>query len=92
MKVNTHDMRRKILDIIKNVPNAANDDKLLIALIWSKEGWDRSDGLYSNLVKVSNPETIRRTRQKLVQEGLIKPSERTIEIRRYEINKVRSSL
>ena len=92
MKVNTKDMQRKILSIVKNVPNAANDDKLLIALIWSKEGWDRSDGLYSNLARVSNPETIRRTRQKLVQEGLIKPSDRTVEIRRYEVNKVRNSL
>lgn len=92
MKVNTQDMRQKILNVVKKMPNAANDDKLLIALVWGQEGWDRSDGLYSNLSKVSSPETIRRTRQKLVQEGLIKPKTRITKGRLFEMEKVRRLL
>lgn len=85
-------MRHKILETIRRVPKSANDDKLLIALIWDKEGWSRNDELYSNLIKVSSPETIRRTRQKLVEEGLIKPSEVVIEARFKEFKQVRFSV
>ena len=92
MKINTQDMRHKILAVINRVPDAANDDKLLIAIIWSNEGWQRNDGIYSNLSKVSSPETIRRTRQKLVEEGLIKPSEATTEARYQEFKQARMAI
>ena len=92
MKINTHDMRHKILATIKRVPNAANDDKLLIALIWSDEGWHKDNGLYSNLMKVSSPETIRHTRQKLVEEGLIKPSEAITEARYQDFKQARMAI
>lgn len=92
MKINTHDMRHKILATIKRVPNAANDDKLLIALIWSDEGWRKENGLYSNLSMVSSPETIRRTRQKLVEEGLIKPSEAITEARYQDFKQARMAI
>ena len=82
MKINTQDMRHKILRIVNWLPNAADDDKLLIAKIWEQEGWDYMDDIYTNLRRVSSPETIRRTRQKLVEEGVIKPSEAVSE-RRY---------
>lgn len=83
MKMNSKDMRRKILSTVRRCPRAANNDKLLIAEIWTDEGWDVYSSVYQNLLKVSNPETIRRTRQKLVEEGLIQPSEETME-RRYQ--------
>ena len=92
MKVNTQDMRHKILKTIRRVPNAANDDKLLIALIWSEEGWQQGIGIYSNLTRVSSPETIRRTRQKLVEEGLVKPSEKTTEARYEDFRQARMAL
>lgn len=84
MKVNTLDMRNKILKCVSQNPKAANDDKYLISLIWSEEGWDDMRGLYENLKNVSSSETIRRTRQKLVEEGLIKPSEKVTQIRHQE--------
>lgn len=92
MKVNTQDMRHKILNIINEIPSAADNDKLLIALIWQKEGWDKGLNIYSNLRNVSSPETIRRTRQKLVEEGLIKPSEATTEARYQDYKQVRMAL
>ena len=89
MKINSIDMRHRILRIVNYLPNAANDDKLLIAKIWEEEGWDYMDSLYSNLRRVSSPETIRRTRQKLVAEGLIKVSDKTTEKRYNLFKKVR---
>jgi hypothetical protein len=92
MKVNTQDMRHKILTTVRRVPSAADNDKLLIALIWSNEGWDKDLNIYSNLTKVSSPETIRRTRQRLVEEGLIKPSKAATEARYQEFKQARMAL
>ena len=89
MKVNTFDMRHKILRAVHREPKAADDDKLLISIIWEREGWDYMLSVYENLRNVSSPETIRRTRQKLVEEGLIKPSEEATEARYKEFEQVR---
>lgn len=89
MKVNSELMRIKILNKVKEYPKASSDDKLLISLIWKDEGWENSDGLYENLQKVSSPETIRRTRQKLTEEGLIKPTEKVQEERYKEFKQAR---
>lgn len=89
MKVNTQDMRHKILRAVYREPRCADDDKLLIAKIWEYEGWDYTLGLYENLRKVSSPETIRRTRQKLVEEGKVKPMESTTEARYQDFKEVR---
>lgn len=92
MKVNTKDMRSKVLKMVAWNPKAASDDKLLIALIWQEEGWDSEKTLYANLKYVSSPETIRRTRQKLQQEGLIKPSDKTVDERYNDYKQARMSL
>lgn len=89
MKINTVDMRHKILRAVYREPMCADDDKLLIAKIWEYEGWDYTLGLYENLRKVSSPETIRRTRQKLVEEGKIVPMESTTEARYQEFKQAR---
>lgn len=92
MKVNTKDMRSKVLRWTRACPKAADDDKLLISLIWSDEGWDDTDSLLNNLRHVSSPETIRRTRQKLVEEGLIKSSETITEARYQDFKQARMAL
>lgn len=89
MKINSNDMRHKILNMIAREPKCADDDKLLIALIWEIEGWDYMLSIYQNLCRVSSPETIRRTRQKLVAEGKIKPSEKVIEERYQNFKEIR---
>ena len=92
MKVNTMDMRRKVLKWVATYPKAAEDDKLLIALVWQDEGWATGLPLIDNLRRVSSPETIRRTRQKLQQEGLIKPSEKVIDARFSDYKQARMSI
>lgn len=92
MKVNTKDMRSKVLKMVAWNPKAASDDKLLIALIWQEEGWNSEMNLYANLKRVSSPETIRRTRQKLQQDGLIKPSEKVLDARFEDFKQARMSI
>ena len=83
MKLNSKYMRNKIMRLCRERPALANDDTALIAAIWIEEGWYEQLSLLQNLRRVSNPETIRRTRQKLQSEGLLKPTETTME-RRYK--------
>ena len=89
MKINSVDMRKKILRAVWRNPALADNDKLLIATIWESEGWDNTRCVYENLLVVSSPETIRRTRQKLVEEGLIKPSEKATEARYKEFKQIK---
>ena len=83
MKVNTNYMRNIILKLCKENPKLANDDLALMAAIWSREGWYAELTLTQNLKRVSHPETIRRTRQKLQAECLLTPTEETTD-HRYE--------
>lgn len=92
MKVNSDNMRKMILKLYRDNPNVANSDKLLIASIWADEGWEQGCSIYQNLLKVSSPETIRRTRQKLQQEGLIKASDEVTEERYKEFKQARFSI
>lgn len=91
MKINDKPMREMIKALVSSNPQLANDDKRLIAAIWYLEGWRDAD-LYANLKKVSSPETIRRTRAKLVEEGIIKPSKEVQEFRYQEYKQARMSL
>jgi len=92
MEINSRGLRMKILSTVQRCPRAANNDKLLIAEIWTDEGWDVYSSVYQNLLKVSSPESIRRTRQKLAEEGLLKPSEEATERRYQEFKKVRMAI
>lgn len=92
MKVNTTDMRHKVIMAVKDNPQAANDDKLLISLIWKREGWNSNRELLTNLRLVSSAETIRRTRQKLIEEGLIEPSQEAFEYRYGDFKEARRSV
>lgn len=82
MKVNTKRMRDRIIALCKQDPTLADDDKRLIATVWYQEGW-RDPDLLKHLRSVSSAETIRRTRAKLREEGIIKPSE-AVDDKRYE--------
>lgn len=90
-KVNSKEMRDKILHLVKNNPELANDDKRLIASVWWTEGWHDLE-LYDHLKMVSSQATITRTRRKLVEEGLIKPSKEATEMRREQEQQVREEV
>ena len=91
MKVNN----QKIRDIIQMAcdadPRCADDDALLIAKVWYMKGW-RDPNLYKLIKSVPNPETIRRTRAKLVEEGKIKPSAKVQAARAREEHQARQDL
>lgn len=91
MKINNKPMRDRIEALVKQNPELADDDKRLIASIWYLEGWT-DDKLYERLKSVSSPETIRRTRAKLVEEGVIKPSAEVQEWRYQEYKQAKMSI
>ena len=91
MKVNGKNIRERIVALVKQDQRYADDDKLLIAALWYQEGW-RDAKLYDMLKKVSSPESMRRTRQKLTEEGVIKPSEQTTDARYDEFKQVKEDL
>lgn len=91
MKINNKPMRDTIKRLVRANPELADDDKRLIASIWYIEGWTDPE-LYNHLKAVSSPETIRRTRAKLVEEGVIKPSQKTQEARYQEFKQARMSI
>lgn len=83
MKINSQQMRNRIISLCRISSKYANDDLALIAAIWDREGWSSERSLYDNLRSVSHPETIRRTRQRLQAEELIPAREKTTE-KRYQ--------
>ena len=91
MKVNKQRTRDKIVRLVKADQRYADDDKLLIAAIWYEEGW-RDPELYQKLKNATSPETIRRTRAKLVEEGVITPSEKVTEARYNDFQEAKDDL
>lgn len=81
MKINTTQLRTRILNLYYQDKRVAEDDKYLISKIWQEDGWNNNVSVYVNLLNCTSPESIRRTRAKLVQEGLIKVSDKTQEAR-----------
>ena len=81
--LNSEGMRGLILDAYYSNPRVADDDNLLLSIVWKDCGWKNDAKLIDNLRNMPSPETVRRTRQKLVQEGLMTPSLSTRE-RRYK--------
>ena len=80
--INSEYIRDKIMRAYYRKNRVADDDTLLLNEVWKMSGWDGSKTLLQNLRVMPSPETIRRTRQKLVAEGLIKPSATSTD-RRY---------
>ena len=74
MGINSDNIRSKIRRAYYKNKRVADDDALLLAIVWDESGWERNASLLTNLRKMPSPETMRRTRQRLVAEGLIKPS------------------
>ena len=91
MKVNTKNMRDRIIALSKKDKRYADNDDLLVATIWFQDGWTDRD-LYNKLKAVSSVENIRRTRRKLTEEGLIKPSKQVAEARYEEFKQVKMSI
>lgn len=90
--INSENIRAKIRRAYYKNNKVADDDALLLNEVWKASGWDNSKTLLQNLRAMPSPETIRRTRQKLVAEGLIKPSMQAIDRRYASWKKTREAL
>lgn len=90
-KVNSTELRDKIIQLCKQKPELADDDYRLVANIWWSEGWHDTQ-LNERLHSVTSFSTITRTRRKLTEEGKIKPSSSARASRRFSENEVREAV
>ena len=91
MKLNDKTTRELIIKAVKADKRCADNDKLLIAKIWYLKGWKDTE-LYNHIKDMPSSETIRRTRAKLVEEGIIEPSEKAKNARKAEAKQARRDL
>lgn len=90
--INSKDMREVIRRAYHRDPRVADDDALLLAIVWKLLGWNNDKSLYKNLKNMPSPETITRTRRKLIEEGLIVPSMDATERRYRSFKRTRKAL
>lgn len=84
MSIDLNKMQRNVLSIIREFPNAANDEAALLDLYWHKFcDWDDTKSLYWNLSRSTRPESITRRRRELFNKGLITYNQEA-EMRREE--------
>lgn len=76
--------QRQVLAVIRETPEAANDEAMLLDLYYHKyDNWDDTKSFYWNMSKATRPETITRRRRELFNMGLITYSD-TADRRRSE--------
>lgn len=73
-------------------PRVADDDALLLSIVWKLLGWNNDKSLYKNLKNMPSPETITRTRRRLIEEGLIVASKDATERRYQSFKRTRKAL
>lgn len=80
--INLSNKQQKVLQIIREYPEAANDDAILFDRYWHEiDGWDDTKSLYWNLTKCTRAETITRRRRELYNLGLITYSDEKLKDR-----------
>ena len=92
MSINSENIRNKIQRAYYKNPKVADDDALLLCEVWKMSGWDKEGTLLRNLRTMPSPETVRRTRQKMVAEGILKPSASATDRRYASWKRVRKEL
>src|ERR1035437_7854235 len=71
----------QIKEILKDYPETRDSDKLLILKVWESEGLFLSDDRRDTFLKLTASETIRRSRQRLQEQGYYKSTQRVKDIR-----------
>ena len=83
-------IQKNVLAIIKDFPQAANDEAALLDQYWHRfDNWNDTQSLYYNLSKVTRPETITRRRRELYNLGLIDYSDEATKQREEAFNNER---
>ncbi len=73
--------QKLVYEAVKENPEAANNDAVLLSIVWGREGWKPGMSLYYNLSRVSRPETLSRRRRELFNLGLIEYSPKAMKSR-----------
>jgi hypothetical protein len=75
---------QEVARILATDYKSRNDDKRLMLRVWQEEGLGLTDRQREMFMsdKISSPETIRRTRQKLQEEGKFKAAKEVFNARR----------
>ena len=81
-----------VRQILSQFPETRNDDKELIIRAWEAQGLILSFYQKQKLRTIFSNETIRRSRQKIQEEGLFPPDEKTRRGRRLKQEKMRIEL
>lgn len=91
MKVQSKD---KIEKILNDVPVSRSNDKLLMLMVWEAEGLPMGDVFKRIFLskQVSSPETIRRVRQKLQEQGKYQAADAVKEARKELEQETRDQL
>lgn len=76
----TNDLVEKIL---AEKPETRDNDRLLMLYVWKNQGLHLNDMQIAAFKQAASPESIRRTRQKLQEQGKYRASEQ-VEQERYE--------
>lgn len=77
-------VKDKVERVLSVNTNARNDDKVLMLQVWEIEGFYLTENQKKAFMQSSSPESIRRMRQKMQEEGKYRASE-AVEQKRYEL-------
>lgn len=77
-------VKDKVARVLSQKPETRDNDKLLMLYVWQIEGLHLSDSQLEKFKNASSPESIRRMRQKMQEEGQYRASE-AVEQKRYEL-------
>lgn len=77
-------VKDKVARVLSTNTQARDNDKLLMLQVWEIEGFFLTDNQKKAFMKSSSPESIRRMRQKMQEEGKYRASE-VVEQKRYEL-------
>lgn len=77
-------VKDKVERVLQYKPETRDNDKLLMLYVWQMEGLKFSKSQLEAFKKASSPESIRRMRQKLQENGKYKASE-AVEKKRFDL-------
>lgn len=79
--MNKQKMLDMVVSVCNEVPEAKNDDALLVSEVWRRLGWDNSQSLYANMKRLPRGESITRRRRQAHLMGLITYSDEADAVR-----------
>jgi hypothetical protein len=77
-------VKDKVERVLSLKPETRDNDKLLMLYVWQIEGLNLSENQLKKWKEVSSPESIRRMRQKMQEDGMYRASEK-VEEQRYQM-------